>query len=167
MNALLKSQAALFALTLSALGHVSTAGAVPAAAAPPSMAPPAVCKYQLSAVAVARSHIDAWSRKEWSRARTLLAPHVHVTVMTTTPGLKPVDTIGPDAYMTGLKQFAGHILPNSTHVVPALGDHCNALIMVTSKLQPAPGIPAITITGARLYLLDDSGKIKTEQVIFY
>lgn len=167
MQASLKSRATLLVLTLSILGQASATGAPPPTVAPPAMAAPALCKYQSSAVAVARSHIEAWSRKDWSKAQALLSPDVHVTVMTTTPGLKPVDTTGPDAYMTGLKKFADQIIPNSTHVIAALGNQCNALVMVTSKMSFAAGAPSITIHQARLYLLDDSGKIKTEQVVFY
>jgi hypothetical protein len=30
-----------------------------------------------------------------------------------------------------------------------------------------PNVPNMTLPGARLYLFDENGKIKTEQVVFY
>jgi hypothetical protein len=45
------------------------------------------------------------------------------------------------------------------------GDDRNALLMLT--VQADFGAGEATLPGARLYLLDDNNKIKTEHVIFY
>jgi hypothetical protein len=45
------------------------------------------------------------------------------------------------------------------------GDERNALLMLTVEADFGAG--KATLPGARLYLRDDNGKIKTEHVIFY
>jgi len=46
-----------------------------------------------------------------------------------------------------------------------LGDERNALLMLTVEADFGAG--KATLPGARLYLLDENNKIKTEHVIFY
>jgi hypothetical protein len=52
-------------------------------------------------------------------------------------------------------------------VTSAVGDDSRALLRVTSRVKFGPEAPEMTLHGARLYLLDDSQKIKSEQVIFF
>lgn len=119
-----------------------------------------------AAVTVARAHIDAWSHHDWARSRESLAPDVHVTAMTTQPGIPPTDLVGVDRYMAGLKQFATPIVPGSAKVLSAVGDDHNALVIVTAKMA-GPNGTTIVLRGARLYLVGDDKRIKAEQVLFY
>jgi hypothetical protein len=119
------------------------------------------------AVAVARAHVEAWSNHDWDRARSLLAPDVRVMTMTTNPNLPKTDLVGSDAYMEGLTHFAQAVVPSSFQEVASLGDERNALLMLTVQAVFGPGAPPVTLPAARLYLLDENGKIELEQVIFY
>ena len=75
------------------------------------------------------------------------------------------DLTGADDYMTGLTQFAQGVVPGSLRVLASTGDERNALLMLTVQADFRAG--KVTLPGARLYLLDDNDKIKTEHVIFY
>ena len=119
------------------------------------------------AVAVARAHVEAWSNHDWEKARQTLAPDVHVTATTTQPVMKATDLNGVDDYMQGLKEFAGAVVPGSLEVNGSLGDERNALLMVTVQAALGPGGAKVTLPAARLYLLDDNGKIQAEQVVFF
>lgn len=119
------------------------------------------------AVAIACAHVEAWSRHQYDKAKKTLADDVHVHVTTTQPIMKDVNTTGIDAYMTGLKMFAEGIEPGSAKVIAAVGDQHNALMLVTVRASFAPGGPLLTLPGARLYLIDDNKKIRSERVIFY
>ncbi len=67
--------------------------------------------------------------------------------------------------MIGLTQFAQGVVPGSLRILASTGDERNALLMLTVEADFGAG-PA-TLPGARLYLLDENNKIKTEHVIFY
>lgn len=122
---------------------------------------------QSPAVALARAHVEAWSHHQWDKARQSLAPDVHVTVTTTQPIMSATDTTGLEAYMEGLTKFAQAVVPGSARVIASAGDERNALLMVTVEAAFDPGGAAVPLTAARLYLLDEHGKIKAEQVVFY
>ena len=117
------------------------------------------------AVAIARAHVEAWSNHDFDRARNSLAADVRVTSTTTLPIMKDVNTVGIEDYMTGLTQFARGVVPGSAHVIASVGDDHNALLMLTVEADLGAG--KATLPAARLYLLDENNKIKTEQVIFY
>src|SRR5579875_1353170 len=95
------------------------------------------------AIAVALAHIDAWSNHEWDRAREMLAPNVRVMTMTAQPTVTSTDHTGIDQYMEG--------------------QH-NALILVAVQVDFGHG--EMTLQSARLYALDESKKIKAEQIVF-
>jgi hypothetical protein len=118
------------------------------------------------AVAIARAHVEAWARHDFDAARAGLADDVKVTASTTMQGAPKTDLTGVDAYMQGLIAFAQGVVPGSLIVNAAVGDDRNALLMVTVKTDGAPFGP-MNLPGSRLYLLDENGKIKEEQVIFY
>src|SRR5262249_4124762 len=120
-----------------------------------------------AAVTVARSHVEAWSNREFDKARKSLAEDVKVLVTTTQPIMKDTNTTGAEAYMTGLKMFAQGVEPGSANVIAAIGDQHNALLLVTVRASFGPGAPKVTLPGARLYLIDDNKKITSEKVIFY
>ena len=119
------------------------------------------------AVALARTHAEAWSHHDWDTARMMLAPDVHVTTMTTQPNLPATDVTGDDAYMEGLIKFAQAIEPGSLNVLASVGDAHNSLILHTVSVTFAPGGPKVTLPGARLALFDEHNQLKAEQVVFF
>ena len=122
-------------------------------------------QHESPAVAIARAHVEAWSNHDFDTARKGLAPDVKVTAMTTLPIMPATDLTGADAYMIGLTQFAQGVVPGSLRVIASVGDERNALLMLT--VEADLGGRRATLPAARLYLLDDDGKIKAEQVVFY
>jgi len=115
---------------------------------------------------VARAHVQAWSAKDWDQARGLLAPDVHVIVITTNPHLPATDLTGADDYMEGLVAFAEPIVPGSVHELGSAGDDRNALLTLDLRVAGGPFGAGARAPCARLYLVED-GKVKTEQVVFY
>lgn len=118
------------------------------------------------ALAIARAHVQAWASKDYDTTRSMLAPDVHVTAMTTDPALPPADVTGPDAYMAGLVAFADPIVPGSVHELASTGDERNALLLLDLHVAGGPFGAGAHAPCTRLYLVED-GKIKTEQVVFY
>lgn len=117
------------------------------------------------AVAIARAHAEAWSNHDFETARDGLASDVRVTSTTTQPIMEPTELTGADAYMVGLTMFAQAVTPGSLRIIASVGDKRNALLLTTVEADLGAG--KATLPGARLYLLDDDNKIKSEQVIFY
>ena len=122
-------------------------------------------QHESPAVAIARAHVEAWSNHDFDAARSSLAADVKVTSTTTLPIMPATDLSGADDYMSGLKQFAQAVVPGSVRVIASVGDERNALLMLTVEADLPVG--RMTLPAARLYLLDEAGKIKAEQVIFY
>lgn len=118
------------------------------------------------AVDLAVAHCEAWSNHDWDEARERLASDVKVTATTTMAGAPNTDLSGVDAYMEGLRAFAGHFVPGSLRVNASAGDEHNALLHVSVDADGPPFGP-VTVHGARLYLFDESDKLVSEQVIFY
>ena len=122
--------------------------------------------HESAAIAVARSHVEAWSNHDYAAARAHLAADVQVTVTSTIEGLPKTDTVGIEEYMRGLVPFAEMVVPGSLRIDGSVGDERNALLLVTVETAGHP-MGAMTLPAARLYLLDDDQKIKAEQVVFY
>ena len=122
-------------------------------------------QHESPAVAIARAHAEAWSNHDFDAARSSLADDVKVTATSTVPIMPATDLSGADDYMVGLTQFAQAVVPGSLRVIASVGDERNALLMLTVEADLPVG--RMTLPGARLYLLDETGKIKVEQVIFY
>jgi hypothetical protein len=122
-------------------------------------------QHEAPAVTIARAHVEAWSNHDFDTARDALAPDVRVTATTTQPFPPATDLTGADDYMIGLTQFAQAVVPGSLRIVASVGDDRNALLMLTVEADFGAG--KATQPGARLYLLDENNKIKTEHVIFY
>jgi hypothetical protein len=118
------------------------------------------------AVELARAHVEAWSKKDWDHARSLLAPDVHVIAMTTNPALPHTDLTGAEDYMMGLVAFADPIVPGSVRELASAGDEQNALLTLDLQVAGGPFGAGAAAPCARLYLVED-GKIKTEQIVFY
>ena len=127
---------------------------------------PAAAEPDSPAVTIARTHIEAWSNHDFETARKSLAAAIHFTATSMQPAMKPTDLVGIDNYMAGLVRFAQAVVPASARVIASIGDERNALVMVTIRAFLGLGAPK-TLPMARLYLLDEQGKIKGEQVIFY
>jgi hypothetical protein len=121
--------------------------------------------HESPAVAIAQAHVEAWSNHDFDAARRSLAPGVQVTSTTTQPIMKDVRTTGIDDYMSGLIAFAQGVVPGTARVLASTGDERNALLLVTLEADLGGG--KMELPGARLYLLDEDGKIASEQVIFY
>lgn len=119
------------------------------------------------AVAAARAHVQAWGRRDWEAVRNGLAPDVHVVVTSTQPMFGSTDLTGIDSYMDGLKKFAEAVVPGSPRITATIGDENSALLMVTVKAPFGPNGQIVTSPEARLYLLDENGKIKSERVLFF
>jgi hypothetical protein len=122
-------------------------------------------QHESPAIAIAHAHIEAWSNHDFDAARNSLAADVKVTATTTQPIMPATDLTGIDNYMLGLTQFAHGVVPGSLRVIASVGDERNALLMLTVEADLGAG--KATLPAARLYLLDENGKIKSEQVIFY
>lgn len=122
-------------------------------------------KTESRAIEVARAHVEAWNKHDWDASRRLLSEDVKVKVSTTQPIMAPVDTVGAEAYMEGLIRFGQAVAAGSARVLSATGDEHNALLLVTVKADFGGG--AVDLPAARLYLVDDGGKITSEQVLFY
>jgi len=122
-------------------------------------------QHESPAVAIARAHAEAWSNHDFDAARSSLADDVKVTATSTLPIMPATDLSGADDYMVGLTQFAQAVVPGSLRVIASVGDERNALLMLTVEADLPVG--RMTLPAARLYLLDEAGKIKAEQVIFY
>jgi SnoaL-like domain len=118
------------------------------------------------AVTVARAHVEAWSSKDWDKARSMLAPDVRVIAMTTAPYPPPTDLTGADEYMNGLVAFADPIVPGSVRELACAGDERNALLTLDLRVAGGPFGAGAAAPCARLYLIEDR-QIKAEQVIFY
>ena len=119
------------------------------------------------AVAAARAHVEAWGNRDYEAARQALADDVWVTVIAADPNVPRTDLNGVEAYMQGLTQFADGVVPGSTEVVEALGDDRQALLTVNARVRFGPDAPEMDAPGARMYVLDEDGRIKIEHVIFF
>jgi hypothetical protein len=122
-------------------------------------------QHESPAIAIARAHVQAWSNHDFDTARNGLAPDVRVNATTTQPTPPATDLTGAEDYMVGLTQFAQAVVPGSQRILASVGDQRNALLMLTVEVDFGAG--KATLPGARLYLLDEHNKIKTEHVIFH
>ena len=119
------------------------------------------------AVAAARAHVEAWSKRDYDKARKALARDVWVTVIAADPQFPKTDLKGVEAYMQGLIQFADGTVPGSTEVVEAVGDDKQALLTVNARVKYGPDAPEMDAPAARMYVLDEDGKIEIEHVVFF
>ena len=119
------------------------------------------------ALATARAHIEAWSSKDYDKARAMLAPNVHITATSTFAAMQPTDLTGPDDYMLGLVAFADPIVPGSVHEIGAVADERNALVLLDLEMAGGPFGAGVHAPCARLYQTDSDGKIAIEQIVFY
>jgi len=124
-------------------------------------------QHESPAVAIARAHVEAWSNHDFDTARSLLADDVKVTATSSNPALPQTDLTGVGNYMEGLTAYAQPIVPGSVRILASTGDDHNALLTLTMTMAGGPFGTGATAPCARLYVVDDNNKIKTEQVIFY
>jgi len=119
-----------------------------------------------AAVAAARAHVEAGDRHDYDAIRAALADDVRLTMVAADPTFTKAELNGVDAYMEGLIQFKDAVLPGSTRVVEAAGDDTQALLTVESRVKLGADAPVMEARSARMYVLDDDGKITTEHVVF-
>jgi hypothetical protein len=114
------------------------------------------------AVALALSHLEAWTNQDFDTVRGNLAEDVQF--------YSPAANLaGIDQYMDaprGLTQFARQVVPGSLRVIAATGDEQNALIMYEVSTDGGP-LGSKVFPSAQTWLLDDSGKIKVERIVSY
>jgi ketosteroid isomerase-like protein len=120
-----------------------------------------------AAVAAARAHVEAWSKRDYDAARAALADDVWITAIAADPSFPKTDLNGVEAYMQGLIQFADGIVAGSADVVDAVGDDKQALLTVNARVKYGPDAPEMDAPAARMYVFDDDGKIKIEHVVFF
>lgn len=114
------------------------------------------------AVALARAHLEAWTRQDFDTVRNNLAEDVQFY----SPG---ATLVGIAEYMDaprGLTQFARRVVPGSLCVLAATGDDRNALVMyeVTAEVG---ALGPMLFPSAQTWLLNDNGKIQVERIISY
>jgi ketosteroid isomerase-like protein len=122
------------------------------------------------AVAVALTHIDAWSHHDWDKTRELLAPDVHAVGASTQPqfgGSGGREIIGSDEYMAVKARVAQLVEPGTVQVLSTVGDQTGAVVTVTFGIALGPGGTMVTMARACLYLIDDNRKIADERDIFF
>jgi len=114
------------------------------------------------AVALALSHLEAWTNHDLDTVRGNLAEDVQFY----SPA---ANLVGIDEYMDaprGLTQFARQVVPGSLRVIAVMGDQRNALIMYEVSTEGGP-IGSKVFPSAQTWLLDDNGKIKVERIVSY
>lgn len=114
------------------------------------------------AVAIARAHLEAWTNHDLDTVRDNLAKDVQFY----SPA---ANMVGIDEYMDapqGLTQFARQVVPGSLHIVAAMGDERNALIMYEVSTEGG-SLGSKIFPSAQTWLLDEHGKIKVERIISY
>ena len=120
-----------------------------------------------TAVFVARAHVQAWAKHDFDAARAALAPDVRKLSVSVDPDTPHTDVKGADSYMERLTQFGQMLVPGTTTIESIVGDETRALLRFTSRVRMSPDAPEVLLHGARLYLVDQHGKIAHEQVIVY
>ena len=114
------------------------------------------------AVALARSHLEAWTNHDLDSARRNLAADVQFVSAAGT-------LTGVDEYMDaprGLRQFALQVVPGSLRIFATAGDERNALIMYQVDTEGGP-IGSKRFPSAQSWVLDGEGKIQLERIISY
>ncbi len=124
-----------------------------------------------TAVKVARAHIDAWSHQNWEKTRELLSPSIHALVTATATTIArnylTAEFTGIENYMERKMKSAQRVEPGSAHVVSAIGDERNALVLMTMRIGLGPGGTMVTMARAGLYLLDENERIVEERDQFF
>lgn len=119
-------------------------------------------KTESRAVALALSHLKAWTNQDFETVRGNLAAEVQFFSPAT-------NLVGIHEYMDaprGLTQFARQVVPGSLRVIAAIGDDRNALVMYEVSTEGGP-IGSKLFPSAQTWLLDDQGKIKVERIVSY
>jgi ketosteroid isomerase-like protein len=120
-------------------------------------------KQESKAIRIARAHIDAWSKHDWDKTRELLSPEIHAVVTTTEPTRATAEFTGVANYMERKTKGALLVEPGSAHVISAIGDDRNALVLATMRIGMGPGGTMVNMGRACLYLLDEDNRIKEER----
>jgi SnoaL-like domain len=122
---------------------------------------------ETKAVSVARAHVEAFSNRNYEKAERLLADDVHFTVLTTTPNMETLDNVSIPEFMKALRTFGEAIIPGTSSILEEWGDQTRALLIMSYEAAWGADGKRIKLIGARHYLLNDTGKIQAEKVIFF
>src|SRR5438105_12373076 len=117
-------------------------------------------KSESRAVALALSHLEAWTNHDLDTVRGNLADGVQFY----SPAAQ---LVGIDQYMDaprGLSQFARQVVPGSLRVLAAMGDERNALIMYEVSTEGGP-VGSKVFPSAQTWLLDEHATIKVELLV--
>lgn len=118
------------------------------------------------AVAVARAHVEAFTNRDFATAKSLLAKDVQFNVLTTTPNMKGLSG-EYEQFVEGIKAFGEAIVPGSVRIIDELGDDTRALLVFSYLAPWGPGGSKIRLVRSAHYFLNEEGKIKIEQVVFF
>ena len=124
-------------------------------------------KENSAAVAAARALVEAGDRHDYDAVRATIADDVALSMVAADAAFPKTELNGVEPYMRGLIRFKDAVVAGSTEVVEALGDDKQALLRVNSKVRISPHAPEMDARSARMYVLNDAGKIKTEHVLFF
>lgn len=119
------------------------------------------------AVTAARAFIEAWERHDIDAVRAALSDDVWMTMRAADPSFPKIELNGSEAYIQELLPSKDAVVPGSTEIVDAIGDDTQALLRVNSKVKFGPEAPEQDAHSARMYVLDDDGRIKIEHVVFF
>ena len=89
-----------------------------------------------------------------------LAADVTVTATPTQSVIPDTSPASIEGYMRGLIQFAQGVVPGCARVIANIGDQRNALLMLI--VEADLDARRVTPPAARLYLLDEHGRIKNQ-----
>lgn len=119
-----------------------------------------------AAVAAARALVEAGDDHDYDALSAALADDVHLTMVSADPAFPKTELHGIDAYMQSVVQFKDAVVPGSTRVVEGVGDDRQALLRVDAKVKFGADSPVMDAFSARMYVLDEHGKIQNEHVLF-
>jgi len=125
-------------------------------------------KTEPKAVTVARAHAEALYRGDSAKMKGLLAEDVHYTVLNTVPNFPGLDSTGIENFMRDvLSAPPDAFVPGSVKIIQSIGDDQRALLVVTFESNMTPDGTKSKFVAARHYLINEKGKVKTEQVIIF
>jgi ketosteroid isomerase-like protein len=125
-------------------------------------------KSEPKAVTVARAHAEALYKGDNNKMRSLLADDVRYTVLNTVPNFPGLNNAGVDNFMHDVMGAPpSAFIPGSVKIIQSIGDDERALLVLTFESTMTTNGTKSKFVAARHYLIDENGKVKTEQVIIF
>jgi hypothetical protein len=119
-----------------------------------------------AAVAAAKAVVAAGDEHDYDALRAALADDVRLTMIAADPAFPKTELNGVEAYMQSVTQFKDAVVPGSTRVTEGIGDDRQALLRVNAKVKFGLEAPVLDAISARMYVLNEQGKIQSEHVLF-